>query len=262
MMLRSPALTALAVFFISLVVLVVAVDSIGVNTAVYLPGQPTATPVIPTATPTPEPSAARWLEVAPNQYRYAAADLENPPTVRVSEAPMSDFLANSGLEPPPEDAPFPLLNMMEQLRTLLGESIAEDNVKLATDGIAKPVIELIGDVPVATMRIQIAPQTTAQGAEFPGGELFYAWFERGEDIVRIELTYQGPPNAQMQRDLRAWLEQKVAQLAAAGQPETGDEPTGDDASTAPETDDATGQETETPDDTGAEDTGAEAESGN
>ncbi len=245
MMLRSQALAALAVFFISLVVVVVAVDSFGVDTDVYLPGQPTPTPAIPTATPTPAASAGRWLEVAPNQYQYAAADLQNPPTFRVSEAPLDDFIANSGLGSPPEDARFPLLYMMDELRTLLEESIAEDNVILVTDGIPKPVVELIGDVPVVILHVQIAEQTTSQGAEFPGGELFYVWFERGEDIVRIELTHQGPPNAQMHSDLRAWLEQNVPELAAEGEPEAAGETTGDEGE---EPADATGAE----DDTGSE----------
>lgn len=213
MTLRSQAIAALAVLFISLGVVFVAADGIGVETSVFLPDQPTPTPAPPTPVPPPEPSAANWMAVGPGQYQYSG-DIEGTANLQVAEAEMTAFVGASGLVPPAEDAAFPLLDMLGQVRTAIEEQIVENGLTVAPDGITGPVIELIGGVPVATLRTVIEPHTAANGFEFPGVDLFRAWFERGDEIVRVELSYQGAPSTEMYTDLRAWLDENIPELAA------------------------------------------------
>lgn len=237
MTLRSQAIAALAVLFVSLGVVFVAANAIGVETSVFLPDQPTPTPVPPTPIPPPEPSAANWMAIGPGQYQYRG-EIDGTANLQVAEAEMTAFIGASGLVPPAEDAPFPLLDMLGQVRTAIEEQIVENGLTVAPDGITGPVIELIGGVPVATLRTVIEPHTAANGFSFPGVDLFRAWFERGDEIVRVELSYQGAPSAAMYADLRAWLDEHIPELATADEPATDEAESDDTAGT--EAEDTTG----------------------
>lgn len=233
MTLRSQAIAALAVLFVSLGVVFVAANAIGVETSVFLPDQPTPTPVPPTPVPPPEPSAENWMAVGPGQYQYRG-EIEGTANLQVAEAEMTAFIGASGLVPPAEDASFPLLDMLSQVRTAIEEQIDENGLTVAPDGITGPVIELIGGVPVATLRTVIEPHTAANGFEFPGVDLFRAWFGRGSEIVRVELSYQGAPSAVMYADLRAWLDENIPDLATVDEPATDDAEADDTAETEAE----------------------------
>lgn len=214
MTLRSPAFAALAVLFVAVTAVFVLVSEAGVETRVFT-ADPTLTPVPtvgPTPTPLPDASAENWVVVGTNQYQYRG-DIDVQTSLTVSTSVLTEFINASGLQAPPEDAAFPIFVLMTELRDLLSESAQTNGIALEPEAITGPVMEVFGNVPVTLLRVRAQPQTLANGTEYPGAELVFAWFQNGDNIVRVEYEGRGAPDPVIYNDLRAWLEANVPELA-------------------------------------------------
>lgn len=214
MRLRSQT-AALAVLFIALAVVFLLVGDAGVSTGVFLPAPTlTHTPTIaPTATPGPEPGAANWTETGAGQWAYAGpsgvAARINHDTINLDE-----FITGTGLTPPAADAPYPLLDVLGQLFTSLEGQASGVGLTWEPGAFSGPIIEIIGEVPVALMQARVQPQTRPDGQQFLGLDLVQALIDRGEgEVVFVQYVLQGPPDDVAFGDFRAWLGAHAADLA-------------------------------------------------
>lgn len=220
MTLSSRAIAALAVLFVMLGVAVVAADSIGVNTSVYLPDQPTPTSVPPTPTPVPVASADNWVAVGVNQYQYAG-DIASTAQLSVTESVLENFIVTNGFDAPAEDDQYPLLTLLDQIRTGIDSEVETNQLNSGYVEAAGPLVELYGGVPVTTLHYRVLAHSTLSG-EFPGADLFFAWLQRGDDLVQIEYQFSGAPDDTILADMKAWLDENVpefAQVAEEAQPD-------------------------------------------
>jgi len=230
MTLRSSML-ALVVLLVALGAVFALANDAGVQTHVFLP-DPTATPVPtphPPMTPIPAGNADNWEMATENTYLYKG-EAEGEGTISVDRMNLEEFIAIAGLEAPPEDDPYPLLSLLGQLRSILEDGAQQLNLQLAPFGITGPSIEMIGGLPVAILHVRAIPQTLADGTEYEGQEMVFAWAQSGEDIVRADLNFKGAPNEVMYNDYRAWLEANMPDLAAPPEEASADETT-DEAAT-------------------------------
>ncbi len=219
MTLRSSML-ALAVLLVALGAVFALTSDTGVQTHVFLP-DPTETPVPtpqPTMTPLPDGNADNWEQATETTYRYIG-EAEGEGTITVDRMTLEEFISISGLDAPPEDDPYPLLTLQKQLRDILAEGAQQLNLELAPYGISGPAIEIIAGMPVAVLHVRAVPQTLADGRDYEGQEMVFAWTQSGEDIVRADLNFKGAPNEVMYNDYRAWLEANLPDLAAPAEAE-------------------------------------------
>ncbi len=226
MTLRSSML-ALVVLLVALGAVFALANDAGVQTHVFLP-DPTATPSptpLPTMTPMPAGSADNWGPANETTYLYKG-EAEGEGTISIDRMNFEEFLMVSGLEAPPEDDPYPLLTLQKQLRDILEEGAQQLNLQLAPFGITGPSIELIGGVPVAMLHVRAIPQTLADGREYEGQEMVFAWAQSGEDIVRADLNFKGAPSETMYNDYRAWLEEHMPELVSSAAENTDETATG------------------------------------
>ncbi|MEW6580265.1 MAG: hypothetical protein AB1435_13885 [Chloroflexota bacterium] len=237
MTLRSQT-AALAVLFVALTVIFLLVGDAGVSTGVFLP-EPTLTytpTVAPTATPGPDPGAANWTEATPGQWTYTGASgvaaRINYDTVKLDE-----FITGTGLTAPAADAPYPLLAVLSQLSESLQTQATDAGLTLEPGVFSGPIIEIVGETPVALMHARVQPQTRQDGQQFLGLDLVQALIDQGEgDVTFLQYVLQGAPDDVVYGDFRAWLEANVATLYEKPAEEEGAEatPTEGEATPAPE----------------------------
>lgn len=273
MTLRSQT-AALAVLFVALIVIFLLVGDAGVSTGVFLP-EPTLTytpTVAPTATPGPAPGAANWAETTPGQWTHTGAGVAariNYQTVKLDE-----FITGTGLTAPAADAPYPLLDLLSQLSESLQAQATDAGLTLEPGAFSGPIIEIVGETPVALMHARVQPQTRQDGQQFLGLDLVQALIDQGEgDVTFLQYVLQGPPDEGVYGDFRAWLEANVATLyeKPAEEEDTGEaapaegeatpapeEPAGDETAPAGQPTPAPEQPQATPE---AQPTAAEEESG-
>ncbi|MBN1202325.1 MAG: hypothetical protein JXJ20_10760 [Anaerolineae bacterium] len=225
MTLRPHVLTIAVLLAVTGLVFIL-VGSGGVSTGVFLP-DPTHT-LTPTPSPdveAPQGSADHWTEMAPGQFVYAP-----DPDVPVSESSaqigyqivaLEAFWEQVGIEAPAEDAPYPLLDVLEQMRAAFESQIDELGLVMGPDDLQGPMIELFGTVPIALLRVQIQPQVSPSGQPFSGLDLVLGLVERGEgEINAIQYSYQAEPDPVIYADFRAWLTENAADLAGLTEEES------------------------------------------
>ncbi|NDJ78990.1 MAG: thioredoxin domain-containing protein, partial [Chloroflexi bacterium] len=177
-------------------------------------------PVVDAAPVEPaEPSAANWMEGAPGQYLYAP-NPQTPAIIVVDHTTVEAFAANAEMTLPPADAAFPLLDLLEQAQgQLTGQANSLGLVWSPEDAFDGPAVELIGNVPVARMRLQLGPQFDANGQFFPGIDISWALIDQADGGLAVVLyQYQGEASPVIFADFEAWL---VANAAALADTETG-----------------------------------------
>ncbi len=185
-----------------------------------------ATPelVPPEAEPVGEAPAGPWLEVAPGQFVHA----ENPNAmIATSSMPIDEFAQQIGTEPPADDDPAPLLTVLEFLRSDLETQLAANGIAVDENDVQGPQTEVYGGVPVATIHITVAAQTTASGQDIQGQELLLGLIDRGDGTLALfQFVYQGEPDAAITADFEAWLADNAPALAEPEPaPEATPEPT-------------------------------------
>ena len=214
MTLRSQT-AALGVLLVAIAIIFVLVGETGVSTGVFLP-EPTLTytPTVgPTPTPLPDASAENWTEVGPNQWAYTG-EIEAAAQLTVRPQKFDTFVVNNGLTVPAEDAPFPYLDVLGQMRDTMTAQADEINITLGPDTFTGPQIEIINGVPVSTLRMSIDAQETADGQSFPGLDIAWAFVDRGNDEISfIEYVLRSAPDPIVYNDFRAWLEANITDLA-------------------------------------------------
>jgi len=238
MTLRSQT-AALAVLFVALAVIFLLVGDAGVSTGVFLP-EPTLTytpTIAPTATPGPDPGAANWTEAATGRWTYSgpsgAAASINFETINLDE-----FITGTGLTAPAADAPYPLLDVLGQLSETLQTQATDAGLTFEADAFSAPIIEIVGETPVALMRATVQSQTRQDGQQFRGLDLVQALIDQGGgDVTFVQYVLQGAPDDAAYGDFRAWLEANAATLyeKPAEEEGTGEAtPTEGEATPAPE----------------------------
>ncbi len=222
MTLRS-SMIALVVLLVALGAVFALTSDTGVQTHVFLPN-PTETPtptLQPTMTPLPAGSADNWEQATETTYQYTG-EAEGDGTISVDRMNLAQFIEVAGLDAPADDDPYPLMALQEQLRSILEDGAQQLNLQLAPFGITGPSIELIGDMPVTMLHVRAIPQTMADGTEYEGQEMVFAWTQSGEDIVRADLNFKGAPSETIYNDYRAWLEENMPKLAAPPEEDDGE----------------------------------------
>jgi hypothetical protein len=220
MMPRSQ-IAALAVLLVGLGVVLVLVGDTGVSTGVFLPDQPTET-VTPTPTPSPTPmpeaDAGNWVESpeSPGQLTYApdpAIDAE----IVYQTTSYDDMVNLIGLDRPADDDKYPLVTLLAGIRAELESQVSESQLTLDPDGITGPVIEVIEGLPVTTLRVRAASQTTGAGQEFAGLDLVQMFIEGPDgNVTFLQYVLRGEPNPTVYADFRAWLAANIVDITSAG----------------------------------------------
>ncbi len=229
-----PQTISVAVLLVALGLIFLLVGNAGVSTGVFLP-EPTLTPIPPTATPLPDPAVDNWSESAPGQVTHNG-DLENPAQITYQTVPLDTFIEQRQLETPAEDAPLPLLDLLQQRGELYEVQIEELQLQAGPDAVQGPAVEKFGGVPVAMLRITVPPQTLADGRDFPGLDLVEGLVEHGEDEVTFfEYALSADADPVVFNDFRAWLEANAPRLAGQeDEAAAGDEPADEPAQEATE----------------------------
>ncbi len=213
MMPRSQ-IAALAVLLVGLGVVLVLVGDAGVSTGVFS----TATPVptsTPSPTPLPEASADNWAASAPGQLAYSADPNINAQVVYQTAASLDELAGLTGLEAPPADDPYPLITMLTKIRDELTTQATDSQLALAPDAFTGPAIEIVGNLPVASMRVQVGPQTTGDGQEFAGLDLTQMFIQHPDgQITFLQYVLRGEPNQVVYADFRAWLSTNITDIVA------------------------------------------------
>lgn len=246
------SISAVVILLVSLAVVFILVGNSGVSTAVYVAGQPTSTPaptVGPSPTPLPDPAVEHWRETVPGQLTYLPQP-DSPAQVFYSVMTLEEFTSGLGVEPPPADAPFPQLSVLETLRDGFEEQIAELGLNAGPDALDGPAIELVDGVPFSRLRIQLDAQETTSSGLFPGLDLVIGIFDRpGDEIQLVQYRLQATPDPAIYQDFRAWLEAKAVEFSG-GEAEA--EAMEVEPTEAPAAAEATAVPTEEPADSGAE----------
>jgi hypothetical protein len=219
MTLRSQTI-ALIVLFAAVGIVFVFVADADISTRVFTPDStltPTAT-TIPTATSAPAPEEV-WTETQPGTLAYAA-----DPALQVQliyrESTVETFVTQLELQPPAADTPFPLLNLLGQMRTAYESQAAEVQLSLEADAFTGPSVELIDGLPVTLLRLQIAPQTLADGRDFPGMDVAQVLVDKGGgSVVWIQFMLQGEQNPAVWDNFRAWLAAKLPEFSTPAEAE-------------------------------------------
>ncbi len=213
MMPRSQ-IAALAVLLVGLGVVLVLVGDAGVSTGVFS----TATPVptsTPSPTPLPEASADNWAASAPGQLAYSADPNINAQVVYQTAASLDELAGLTGLEAPAADDPYPLITMLTKICDELTTQATDFQLALAPDAFTGPAIEIVGNVPVASMRVQVGPQTTGDGQEFAGLDLTQMFIQHPDgQITFLQYVLRGEPNRVVYADFRAWLSTNITDIVA------------------------------------------------
>jgi len=241
-----PQTISVAVLLVALGLIFLLVGNAGVSTGVFLP-EPTLTPIPPTATPLPDPAVDNWSESAPGQVTHNG-DLENPAQITYQTVPLDTFIEQRQLETPAEDAPLPLLDLLQQRGELYEVQIEELQLQAEPDAVQGPAVEKFGGVPVAMLRITVPPQPLADGRDFPGLDLVEGLVEHGEDEVTFfEYALSADADPVVFNDFRAWLGANAPRLAGQeDEAAAGDEPADEPAQEA--TDEPAEEATAEPDD--------------
>lgn len=236
------SISAVAILLVSLAIVFILVGNSGVSTGVYVAGQPTNTPAPtmgPSPTPLPDPAVENWQENVPGQLTYLPRP-ESGAQVYYSVMTLEEFASGLGVEPPPADAPYPQLTMLETMRDGFEEQIAELGLDATPDAIEGPAIVLVNGVPVSQLRVQLDAQEGASSNAFPGLDLLIGIIDRpGDEIELVQYRLQGTPDPTIYQDFRAWLESKAVEFAGSDEAtETPDadepaEPAADDAAEEP-----------------------------
>ncbi|GAB4433108.1 MAG: hypothetical protein Kow00106_26360 [Anaerolineae bacterium] len=224
MTLRSQTV-ALAILFVAFAVIFLLVGDAGVSTGVYLP-EPTLTYTptsTPTPTPLPDPVAANWTEMQAGQWYYQGPQEVNA-RINYTAIALDDFVTRTNLTPPPDDAAYPLVEVLGQMRDNLEAQASEAGLTVGEEAFTGPVIEVIANVPVTMLHLRLAAQDRPSGEPFPGLDLVEAFVERQDGRVTfIQYILQGEPDPLVYRDFRAWLVEQMDRLTGAADESAGEE---------------------------------------
>jgi hypothetical protein len=226
MMLRSQTAAALAVLIVALGLIFVLVGNAGVATRVFLPQATlTYTPTVgSTPTPLPQGNADKWSEEQPGTLTYA--DSSVPARILHDSMKLDDFVQQNQLQPPTQSAPFSYLEVLGQVRSTLEKQAGDIGLSVTTETFTGPEIQLVGNTPVALLRVTIPPQTESGGQSFQGLDLALVMIDRGSgEIGLVQYQLQGEANAVAYNDFMAWLATNVAELSGKA-PETTGTPSG------------------------------------
>ncbi len=210
---------ALVVLFATLALLLAAAGAVGVSTKAFGPqSTPTASPTVTsTPTPTQEPAsqAEHWTEGDAGVLTYTAdATLQAQASYETST--LDDFVTQVGIEAVPADTKYPLANALEQFKTVLEGQIAEGGYTVAPDAFTGPDIKIIGDEAVNLLRVQIPPQTTASGTEFPGVDLAQFLVDKGDgNMLWMQFVLRGALNSAPYDDFLVWMDVHLPDLMKA-----------------------------------------------
>jgi hypothetical protein len=213
-MMQRSQIAALAVLLVGLGVVLALVGTAGISTGVFS----TATPVptsTPSPTPLPEPSADNWTVSSTGQLTYSADPNINAQVVYQTAASVDEIANLTGLTAPAADDPYPLITLLTEIHDELVSQADTSQLTLAPDAFTGPVIEIVNDIPVATMRLQLSPQTTGGGQEFPGLDLVQMFVQHPDgQITFVQYVLRGEPNPTVYADFRAWLSANIADIIA------------------------------------------------
>jgi hypothetical protein len=238
MMLRSQTVAALAVLIVALGLMFVLVGQAGVATRVFLPEATlTYTPTVgPSPTPLPEGNVANWVESQPGALTYSDSSI--PARIVYQTMTLDDFVQQNQLKPPTQPVPYAYLEVLDQLRTSLDDQASSIGLTVTADTFGGPEITLVGNAPVAQLRVTFPPQTeTSSDQPFQGVDLTLMLIDRGGgEISLVQYQLQGEKNLVVYNDFMAWLAANMADLtgqaaATTGTPGT---PSGTPATPVPE----------------------------
>jgi hypothetical protein len=218
MMPRSQ-LYALAVLLVALGVALVAVNSLDVQTQVFS-NEPTPVPtstVTPTATSYPQPaldnwpSADNWTEASPGQLTYTA-DPSKQAQITYQTISLESLIEQLQLATPSDDARLPGLSVLGQVRALQEAQIAEAELDVPENPFAGPDIEVIGAVPVVSLRRNfLVDQNSGQVIE--GLNILSLIHQQDPALLMlVSFTQPGPADLFVEADYRAWMGANIAML--------------------------------------------------
>jgi hypothetical protein len=168
---------------------------------------------------TPEAEATEgepqtWTETGEGQFLYTA-DPEILAQITYQIAPLEVILQRSNLEAPAEDSETPLIDLLNQFKTLLPLQFAQMGLTVEEDAIDGPSTETIAGVEMALLKVQIAPVESPQEGvpAFPGAEVVLVMIDVGEgQINTIQYVLQGEPNDAVYEAFVQWMEENIAVL--------------------------------------------------